>query len=256
MVAVQRLGAGDLDERLRPALLLQLARCAHGHDLTFVHDGYAIAQPLGFFDVVRGQQHGATLAFHFLNEAVNLQADLRIESRGRLIEEQELRVIDQRQSQSQALLLAAGKRLVSGGPFVPQLQPFQELLRAQAAGVERGEQLHGLLHADFRRQVGGLQADADAVFELLLLAIGIEAQNPSVSAAARSQAFKNLHRAGFAGAIGAEQAEDLARADLEVDALYGVNVGVGLLQRADRNNRICSHESLYRRVASKGKIRK
>src|SRR5260370_1650004 len=35
-----------------------------------------------------------------------------------------------------------------------------------------------------------------------------------------------------------------------------MNVGIRLLQRANRNNGICVHENLYRRVASKAEMRK
>ena len=45
----------------------------------------------------------------FLHQLVDFVAGLRVESGGRLVEEQHLRIVEQRQGQGQALLLAAGE---------------------------------------------------------------------------------------------------------------------------------------------------
>ena len=45
-------------------------------------------------------------------------------------------------------------------------------------------------------------------------------------------AFEDLDGRGLAGAVRAKQAEDLARADGEVDALKGLEVAVGLAEGA------------------------
>ena len=75
------------------------------------------------------------------------------------------------------------------------------------------------MHADFSRQVGRLQAHANAVFQLLFLAVGIKAQHQRLPAAARAQPFQDLEGAGLAGAVRAEQTENLARFHLKGDAL-------------------------------------
>src|SRR5207253_2155723 len=77
-----------------------------------------------------------------------------------------------------------------------------------------------------------LKADADALFELSHLHAGIVAEDFDFAAGARPETFEDLDGSGFAGAVGAEQAEDLAGSDLEVNTADGVDVAVGFAQAA------------------------
>ena len=83
---------------------------------------------------------------------------------------------------------------------------------------------------DLLLQVGGLQADADAVLELAGLDFGIAAEDADAAAAARAQAFQDFDGGGLAGAVGAEQAEDFAGAHFEIDALDGGEAAVALFE--------------------------
>src|ERR1051325_8464550 len=87
-------------------------------------------------------------------------------------------------------------------------------------------------------KVGRLQADADAVLQRALGYFGIEAQYFDVAPGARAQPFQNLHSRGLAGAVGAEQTEDLALTDLEVDAAHGFEIAIGFVQCCYLNNRL------------------
>jgi hypothetical protein len=93
--------------------------------------------------------------------------------------------------------------------------------------------MHGFVHSDFFGQIGGLQADSDAIFELLPLAVGIEAQDGNLACGAGPQAFQNLYRCGFAGAVRSQQTEDFSRLDFEIDALHCMDVAVGFLEALD-----------------------
>ena len=55
---VERARKADFDARGAGGGVLQFARRAQGDHASVIHDGDAIAQALGFFDVVRGQQNG------------------------------------------------------------------------------------------------------------------------------------------------------------------------------------------------------
>ena len=61
------------------------------------------------------------------DQLVNLQARLRIQAGGGLVQEQHLRIVQQRQRQRQALLLTAGKLRVERFAFLPKLQPLQQI---------------------------------------------------------------------------------------------------------------------------------
>src|SRR5438876_5572273 len=86
--------------------------------------------------------------------------------------------------------------------------------------------MNGFANFDFFRQVGGLQADADAVFELFTLRAGVESQDGDIASAAGTQAFKNLDSGGFAGAVRTEESEHLAGAHFKIDAFDGGEVAV------------------------------
>ena len=61
------------------------------------------------------------------------------------------------------------------------------------------------------------------------LDVGIEAEDGDAAAGAGAEAFEDFDGAGFAGAIGAEEAEDFACLDVEVNAFDGLEIAVGFL---------------------------
>ena len=97
------------------------------------------------------------------------------------------------------------------------------------------------MHADFVGQVGGLQADADAVFELVLLFVGIEAEHAHIAGGALADAFENLDGGGFARAVGTEQAEDFAGLDFEIDAADSFEVAVAFVETVNGNGQRVGH---------------
>ena len=104
----ERLVACHLDAATALRLCcLKAARRVERDDAARVDDGDAVAQPFGFFDVVRGEQNGALFPLQFLEENMDLRPNLGIEAGGRLVQKNELRIVQQRQSQRQPLLLSA-----------------------------------------------------------------------------------------------------------------------------------------------------
>ena len=75
--------------------------------LAVIHDGHPVAQPLGFFHVVGGEQDGAAGGLEALDQAPELPPGLGVEPGGGLVEEEELGVADQGAGECQPLLLAA-----------------------------------------------------------------------------------------------------------------------------------------------------
>src|ERR1017187_6322909 len=211
-------------------LFLNLARRADGDDAAFIDDGHAVAEFLRLFDVVGSEQDGALLAAQVQYELVDFEAGLGVEAGRGLVEKEHLRVVEQGQRQGEPLLLPAGEFAVLGVALLPELQALQELVAIHGAGVEGVEELHGLVDLDFLLEVGGLQADADAVLELAGLHLGIAAEDADASAGAGAQAFEDFDSGGLTGAIGAEQAEDFAGAHFEIDALDGRKTAVALAE--------------------------
>ena len=105
------------------------------------------------------------------------------------------------------------------------------------ARIEGGKQIERLVHFDFLRKIGCLQADADAVLERADLDARVIAEHLHVAGGAWAQAFQNLHCSGFPGPVGSQQAEDLTGVDLEIDTAHRFDCAVVLAQALNHDGR-------------------
>ena len=109
-----------------------------------IDDGYAIAEVLGFFDVVRGHDDGFLLALELFDDVVDFAADLRIESGGWLVEEEHAGIVDECHGEGEALFLAAGELAVEGVAFFLETETLEQALRDRGGVCKswrRGEEL-------------------------------------------------------------------------------------------------------------------
>ena len=88
-----------------------------------------VAEPLGFFHVVRGQQDRPACLLEFPDEVPELPARLRIEARRRLVEKQQIRIADERAGERQPLLLPSGERADPGVALLVELDEPNDLGR-------------------------------------------------------------------------------------------------------------------------------
>src|SRR6266581_2730909 len=206
---------------------LELARCAQGDDFAVIHDGHAVAEALGFLYVVSGHENGLFLAAEFLDDVVNLAANLRIETSGGLVEEKHFGIIDQSHGEGEPLLLAARKLAVKRVALFFEAEALEQFLRLAAALVEAGEETQGFHDAQLVGKGSRLQRGADLVFESLRFALRVEAADGD-AAAGIAETFKNLDGRGFAGAVRPEQTENFSFFHVEADAANGFDVAVAL----------------------------
>ena len=66
------------------------------------------------------------------------------------------------------------------------------------------------MHGNFVRKIRRLQTNADAILQLLLLLIGIEAKHRNFAGTAWPETFENFNRRRLAGAVRAEADRSLA----------------------------------------------
>ena len=139
-----------------------------------------------------------------MHQLPEVAARLRIKAGGRLVEEQHRRIVDQRDGQQQALLLAAGElAAVASGELLERAQT-DHLLDVEAAAVEAAKQRNGLAHGEEVLQRGFLEENAGFL---------AKARTEGLTAVAhfaggrRQDALHDLDRGGLAGAVRTEQAE-------------------------------------------------
>ena len=133
-----------------------------GDDLAVVDDDDAVAQALGLFHVVRGVEQRLAATAQRLEVVEDGVAALRIDADGRLVEDQDVGIVDQRGGDVEAPLHAAaeGLRLVAGAVGqADQLRAPRR--RARAAARRRGRRARRTAPG-WRRRRGSRRSRAPA----------------------------------------------------------------------------------------------
>src|SRR5216684_2458552 len=247
-----RLGEADLNARGAAGMRFEFARRTQSHNLAVIHDGDTVAEALGFFNVMSGHQDGFFLSLQFLDDVVNLAANLRIEAGGGLIEEEDFGIVDERHGEGQALLLAARKLAVEGVSFLFEAEALEQFVRFAATFVKASEKPQSFYYAELVGERSGLQCGADLVFQRRGITLRIEAANGNSPAVKIAQAFENLDGGCFSGAIRPEQTENLAFFHTKADTANGFDVTVPFDEVFDLKNGI-GH---VRRPPAKGALGK
>src|SRR6185503_783517 len=229
---------GELDHVLDADRGHELARRPERDDLAVVHDGYALAEPLGFVHVVRRQHDRAAGALEFFDELPELAACLRIEPGRRLVEKQELRIADERAREREPLLLAARQRADARAPLLLELHEPDDVLDRRPFVKEAAEQADGLLDRELFRELRLLKLNAEPLLQRFGVGLPVEAEHFYFACVARREALADLDRRRLAGAVRAEQAEAFAGLHLEVEAVHGDDVLERLTKIADAEHRL------------------
>ncbi len=163
---------------------------------------------------------------------------LRVEARRRLVEEDELGIVHEGQGHRQALLLSARERHVVGVGLVDELHEVEQLPRVPAPRVVAAVEVQRLTGRDLVEQARALELDAEARADLPAVVAQVEAEDLDLALVRLGQSLDHLQGGGLAGAVGAEEAEDLAPLDVEVQAVDGQHVRVALAQAAHAQRQI------------------
>ena len=167
----------------------------------------------------------------------------RIEAGRRLVEEDELRVADEREREVEPPLLAARQRPRALVGRLRQAGQRDRLVDVARRRIQAGPVRDGLAHGQVPVHAAGLEHDAEPLAQGDRPRSGVEAEHGHAAARARAVALEDLDRRRLAGAVGPEQAEDLAAPDGEGDAAHGGLLAVGLAQVLDLDRHVAGHPS-------------
>ena len=204
--------------------LVDVGRCPDLHDLAPVHDGDPGREGHGLFLVVGHHHEGDAeplLDRHQLE--LGLLAQLLVERAERLVEQQHLGLLDQRAGQGNPLALPAGE-LVR-----PTLGEGRELHQVEHGGDPVGDLGLGktiplqavgdvLLHGHVGEERVGLEHHVDRPL-IGRQAAHILAIDEDAPRGRRLEAGQHAQQGGLAAAGAAQQAEQLAPIDLDVDVV-------------------------------------
>ena len=205
------LGADDLDEQAA-GLGQEVTGGARAPQVAGVEHDHVVADLLELAEQVGGDEDGdAELAADALHQPEHVVARRRVEAVGRLVEEDQLRVVGERLGELGALLHAGG--VAAHRPVALLVEPHvpQHVGRplASGGGAEAGHPGHvdgEVAGADVGRQAVVLGHVADESPDLLPAVLDVVPQDAGVPAGRLEQAQQDLDQRRLAGAVGADEA--------------------------------------------------
>ena len=242
--ARQSQDVGDADEvghEARSRVLVDFVRRADLDDAAGIHDGEPRRHRHRLFLVVRHHHEGEAELFlqaHHL-EPRGL-AQLAVERGQRLVEQQELRPLHQRARERHPLALAAGELRRLALRVVVEMHQLQDLRDARGDlgrlhPVATQPVAHVRCYIHVREQGVGLEhhVHRPPVGRHLGHVLAVDEQPPFVG---RLEAGQHAQQGGLAAARAAQQREQLAARDLEVDTVDGEDRPEALGQSLDADD--------------------
>lgn len=191
-------------------------------DPPLVQDRQPVRQLLGLLQIVRGQHDRGAAVAQLTDQRPGLVPGLGVQPGRGLVQEQHLRVAQQRQGQVQPPPLTAGQLL---DPYVLaplQPHPAKRLGDRPRPGGAPGPHPRRLLGRQVGREPALLEHHADPRPDPGPLAERIVPQHPDLPGRRRGQPLQQFQGGGLAGPVGPQQCEQLSPRDREVDPPYGL----------------------------------
>ena len=184
-----------------------------GDDLAGAHDRDAVGEVLRLVHVMGGQEDRLAELAQRADRRPRLAARRGVKAGGRLVEEDQVGIADERESEIEPPALTAGELL---GAHVALLgcssTSSMTSSTGAAARVVAAVHLDQLGDRQIPLDAALLQHDPDPLAQLALAAGRIHAEHARLARAPRAVALEDLDRRRLARAVGAEQAEHLAPA--------------------------------------------
>ncbi len=219
-------GRLNVDDGITADRALQAGGSVHSDDLPVVDHGDAVTQLFGLVHVMRGQQDGLAHAYQILDDGANGSGAHRVDANGGLIEEDQIGVVQEHPRQVQALLHPIGIGL-HAIVFPPGQAHQLQQLRDAPAGILRIEAVQlGKITQVIQAAQAGIQApaapkgEANPMAHLARVFDQVHAEDAGLPAGGEQQCGKHFDRGGFAGAVRADEAEQLAGLDGEGYAFH------------------------------------
>ena len=194
----------------------QHRRRAFGHDLAIVHHDEPVAELLGLVHEVRREHQRGAALLELVQLVPQQVACLGIEAGGRLVEQQQVGLVDQRSGDAHAPLLPAGQWLDLTAGAVAELDEVEQfggpLAGVATADVEVPRVDDQVLeHGQLGVELIGLGHDADPRPDRAAVSLRIEPEDAQLAVRHRRHAADHPHRRGLARPVRAEEPERLAR---------------------------------------------
>ena len=175
---------------------------------------------------MRGDENSFTRGVKFFQQNFQLHARFGIQAGGRLVEDQQRRIVNDGAADSQALFHSAREavdQVVALGFQVHQADDFVHARgncgRIHFVGAGEVVEIFPNLQVVVEREK--IREVADVALRFFGLELNVNSLHRDAPGGGHLQAANHFQRGGFAGAVGADQAEEFAVGDVEVQAVGG-----------------------------------
>ena len=189
-------------------------------DLASPHHGDAVGQVLRLVHVMRRQEDRLAELAQRPDRGPRLPAGGRIEAGRRLIEEDQVRVADEREREVEPPALAAGQGLRTSVSLLLKLDEPDHLIDTSTAGVVAAVHLDQFGDGQLALDAALLKHDPDPLVHCAFASCRVHGEHGGVAAVALAVALENLDGGRLARAVRAEQAEHLSLRYLETDPAH------------------------------------
>lgn len=197
-----------------------------GDQTSAINDGDVAAEAFDDFEDVRGEENGGAAGDHALEHGFEGRGGDSVDAFEGLVEEKDFRAVNDGGGHGELFLHAVGIIGNQGFGTVGQLHEFEQFLSA-LRGSGRIEPVHAADKIQIFRSGEAAEEgkafgdDADAGLDFDAVRCEFEIEDADAAGGRGEQAGEHLDHRGFAGAVGSEEAEELAGLDGKVDGVNG-----------------------------------
>src|SRR5213075_2526252 len=231
----------ELDDVFRAQRCDELARRPEGDDLAMVDDRDTVAKSLGLVHVMRREQNRAAGRLELPDELPDLTARLRIEPGRRLVEEEQLRIADDRAREREPLLLPSRKLADPTVALLVELDESDHFIDSAPACIEAAKEPHRFGDRQLLGELRLLKLNSEPFTKFVLVGRPAAAEHDDVALVRRGKPFADLDRRRLTGAVRPEKTEALARRNLEIEPVDGDDDVVPFAQPTNRYGERVAH---------------
>ena len=211
------------------------------HQLARAQHADPIAHAVDFRQHVRRQEHGGPALTHIGEQRVEGLLHQRVEALGRLVQDEQRRI--RLEGRDNGHLALHARAVFADAPVeirVAEREPLQQFALprlADRAGRQPGQQAKRLAprHVAVEPRLAGHVADKRPRREAVGLAV--VAENRGTAGAGPEQIEQQADRGGLAGAVQAQETEDLSGLDGQIERLHRDEAAEPLRQAVQSNRR-------------------
>ena len=199
------------------------------YDLTFINNHNPVTDRLNLRQNMRGQNNGMALT-KGLDQIPNFDDLLRVEADGGLVQNQNLRITDQRLREADALPVALGKIFDNAVFDVGDFNTRADILQMRFHGLlrlfELIAELQIRLHRHIQIQRRMLGKIADVLFGLDRIFQDVKTRNFRGAGGGRDVSGQDIHRRRFSSAVRPQKTQNFTFVYGEADAVYSMLAAV------------------------------